>query len=554
MAYLLRNTSQPTGGYTLSSNSLNFGSQRVSTTSNPELLRITNTSSANVDLDRFELQGPPQQDFRARQTGCLAQPLPPGQFCTVEVTFTPQAAGDRQGTLLIYDRKGGNQTVALRGRGETTEQPSSPPPVPSPTPERPTVLSFSPGSLTFREQVAGTESAPAAITVTNSGSVPITITQVSLTGEQAGDFQLDDRCTRLVLSRGDTCTLEVLYVPRNAGNSRAVVVVQGQGRGNDNLSSWRIPLSGTSNAPAPTPSRISVSPNRLDFGSLPLRMVSDAQTVTVSNAGTVALELGNLGITGDRADFRLVDNGCNGNTLSVDERCRVRIQFIPSIEGDRTARLTIPNSSPNGNTVVLLTGEGQVQTAPPQIRFFRASTTSIQSGQSVDLCYGVDRADRVVISNVGQVTPSPNSCVVVQPTQNTTYILTASGPGGDERSQPIRVRVQAAEAPGAPRNLFPGSTGEQDAPNICLDKPLGTSRQRLEWEPGSGGAANRYEVTLQASEDGNWVDRTVQLTEQPFLDVSITDFSMRWRVRARSTSGEWSEPALWRYFICAQPR
>jgi len=84
---------------------------------------VTNTSTATVNFASFTPSGEDAEDFgvplpnssgMCSPTGTLAA----GASCTINVLFTPQAAGTRTATLLIADNATGSpQTVALSGTG-----------------------------------------------------------------------------------------------------------------------------------------------------------------------------------------------------------------------------------------------------------------------------------------------------------------------------------------------------------------------------------------------------------------------------------------------------
>jgi hypothetical protein len=122
-------TGTATGGaatVTVTPSSLTFGSQAISTTSAPLSVMVTNTGTAAVNFAGFTTSGADAEDFSVPQPntsgGCSATgSLAAGASCTINVLFTPQAAGTRTATLLIADNATGSpQTVALSGTGVTS--------------------------------------------------------------------------------------------------------------------------------------------------------------------------------------------------------------------------------------------------------------------------------------------------------------------------------------------------------------------------------------------------------------------------------------------------
>jgi sugar lactone lactonase YvrE len=116
----------PAGTITIAPTSLTFGSQAVSTTSAPLSVMVTNTGTAAVNFTGFTTSGADAEDFSVPQPntsgGCSAAgTLAGGASCTINVLFTPQAAGARTATLLISDNATGSpQALALSGTGVTS--------------------------------------------------------------------------------------------------------------------------------------------------------------------------------------------------------------------------------------------------------------------------------------------------------------------------------------------------------------------------------------------------------------------------------------------------
>jgi ASPM-SPD-2-Hydin domain-containing protein/Kelch motif protein len=100
----------------LSSPSLGFGDQPVGNKSHPQTIKVTNVGTDPVNFSGFGITGKNPGDF-AEITTCGA-PLTGGASCTISVTFTPQAKGCRQASLVMFDNGGGSpQKVSLMGTG-----------------------------------------------------------------------------------------------------------------------------------------------------------------------------------------------------------------------------------------------------------------------------------------------------------------------------------------------------------------------------------------------------------------------------------------------------
>jgi Abnormal spindle-like microcephaly-assoc'd, ASPM-SPD-2-Hydin len=97
--------------------SLDFGAQKVGTTSPPQDVTLTNRGIAPVNINRINITGKNHSYFA--QTNTCGTSVPPGGSCTLSVTFTPQTRGShKSATLNVYDNGGGSpQTVVLSGHG-----------------------------------------------------------------------------------------------------------------------------------------------------------------------------------------------------------------------------------------------------------------------------------------------------------------------------------------------------------------------------------------------------------------------------------------------------
>jgi len=89
---------------------------------------------------------------------------------------------------------------------------------------------------------------------------------------------------------------------------------------------------------------ISVTPERLDFGVIPLG-TSAEKSLTIHNSGSTDLVVGSLQITGNTRNFRLLEGACP--YVSPGGACEVRVVFIGNISGQSSAYLTIISTDPD---------------------------------------------------------------------------------------------------------------------------------------------------------------------------------------------------------------
>jgi hypothetical protein len=88
-------------------------------------------------------------------------------------------------------------------------------------------VTLSASSLTFGNQAVGTVSAPQNVTVTNSGTTPLTFTSINA----SGDFYEADTCTKAPLNPGSNCIIQVEYAPAAAIASVGSITINDSGSG-----------------------------------------------------------------------------------------------------------------------------------------------------------------------------------------------------------------------------------------------------------------------------------------------------------------------------------
>ena len=93
-----------------------------------------------------------------------------------------------------------------------------------------TFVQLVPTSLTFSSQAVGTTSTAQAVIVTNTlPKATITISSVTVTGTNPGDFAETNTCGTIVA--GGTCTISVTFTPAAAGTRTASVSITNNGGG-----------------------------------------------------------------------------------------------------------------------------------------------------------------------------------------------------------------------------------------------------------------------------------------------------------------------------------
>jgi hypothetical protein len=300
---------------TIAPASLTFSNQSVGATSSAQTVVVTNTGANVMAVSAVTTSG----DF-AQTNQCSS--IPASQSCSINVTFTPTAAGSRSGALTINDDAQGNpHTVTLSGTGIAS------------------AASFSPTSLIFASQSVGSTSTPQSIVFTNTGNGQLTVTSI----QANGDFAQTNNCATLAASVG-TCTVVVTFTPTSTGSRMGTIIVTDSAPN----SPQTLSLSGTAGAPANT-----LSVSSLTFAEQTVGTSSSAQAVLLTNTGNANMVVSSVSAVGD---FSQTDN-CPGN-LSPAASCTINVTFTPVTGGSRTGSLIVSDNSLSGSALVTLSGNG----------------------------------------------------------------------------------------------------------------------------------------------------------------------------------------------------
>jgi parallel beta-helix repeat protein len=187
-----------TSSATLSPGVLDFGTIAVGSASNPQAVTFTATQGC-VAKPTVAASG----DFH--ETDNCASVLATGASCSIQVTFSPIAAGARTGTLTATS---GSINLSSNLSGQAGSA----------------VASLAPTNLVFANQPVGTTSAAQILTLTSSGTLPLQIGGINI----AGDFAQANNCPAS-LAPGASCSISVRFIPATTGVRSGTLVVSSNG-------------------------------------------------------------------------------------------------------------------------------------------------------------------------------------------------------------------------------------------------------------------------------------------------------------------------------------
>ncbi len=286
---------------------LNF-SQTVGTVA-PQTVNLTNHGDGPLTIGGIAATG----DFKA-QPNCPPVLLP-GTSCSISVTFTPQGAGLRKGSLMVNDDAnavpGSTQSVQLSGFASLP------------------VATLSASSLSPGTNLGG--SASSNVTVTNTGNGTLTVRGIGISGAASGDYSQSSNCVGTI-QPGGSCAITVNFTPHAYGLRTATLTLYDDAPGG----SQSIALRGTGTSARPL-----LSTGYLNFGGDRVGNPTVPQSVVLFNAGNGSLTISNISLSG--SDFSM-STDC-GPTLAGGASCHINVSFVPRVAGARSGLVTILDSA-----------------------------------------------------------------------------------------------------------------------------------------------------------------------------------------------------------------
>jgi len=308
----------------LSTTSLLFGNQLVRTRSANQTVTLSNVGTTPISISSIAWS------TNFSDSNNCGTTLNAGRSCRINVNFLPTTTGVLTGTLTITDSDVTSpQIVALTGTGISP------------------AASVTPTALTFSSTLNVTTAAQ-TVTVSNSGTAPVTINSIGGLGSQ---FAQTNTCGAFpaVVAVGGNCTIGVTFTPTSAGTKNATMTVGFAAP----VASQSVTLSGAVIVPTFT-----LAPGTLAFGNVTRNTKSAPQAITVTNTSSVALTFTSIRTAGANANQYTQNNNC-GTSLAAGAFCTVNVTFAPTSRGLKNATLQVNVATPATSASITLTGTGQ---------------------------------------------------------------------------------------------------------------------------------------------------------------------------------------------------
>jgi hypothetical protein len=248
--------------------------------------------------------------------------------CEISVSFAPAAAGDRKATLRLTLRDGREFAVPLVGKG--SEQPAPP---------KGARFAAGPDPVSFGDRLLLSTGAEPAVTVTNVGGSPLTVSKITLLSTLApNDYAVaSDTCTGAPVPAGGTCKVTIRFSPTAPGNRTAVLRFEDNAPGGD---AHLVGLSGAGSTPTVLVSPAVTQPGRVIIvtgqGYAPNRAVTI--TLTGSVERTTVLTDGAGGFT---KSLLILPRSYIGNRPVV-----ATVDSFPTIKAEKPVLIVTPSVGP----------------------------------------------------------------------------------------------------------------------------------------------------------------------------------------------------------------
>lgn len=292
---------QPT--VTVSATSVNFPTpQLVGGPVSTQTITLANNSASALTITLTA----PASNFTA--SGCTPT-VAARTSCTITVTFNPTAPGSCSGALTVSYTTGasgpspvisGSVQISLMGTGVAP------------------AVTFTPTTLQpFPIVTVGNTSAPQTVLVANAGAAQLTVSSITMTGADPGDFITQP--SNMSLPGGASENIQVSFKPAAAGTRTANLVIVHNAPTPTTPNPMTMVLSGTGQAAAPA---VTASPTSLAF------LAAGTLNVTLTSSGNAPLSITSITIFGATTVFSL-PNPHGAVTLAPNTQYTITVKCTP---------------------------------------------------------------------------------------------------------------------------------------------------------------------------------------------------------------------------------
>ncbi|MGB9309864.1 MAG: choice-of-anchor D domain-containing protein, partial [Candidatus Acidiferrales bacterium] len=381
---------------TISPASVTYGNVAVGGSA-PQTITLTNPGNATLMVTQATVTG---TGF-SMSGATMPMNINAGGSSSFTATFAPTSAGAATGSISVVSNAAGSPAaIALSGTGTQGQ------------------LGASPASVNFGSIAVGSNGSQ-TITLTNSGTASITISQATASGT---GFSISGITTPQTLGAGLTTTLSAKFAPTSAGSASGSVSIVSNAPG----SPLTIALSGTATQP-----QLTATPSSAAFGSV-VTGTSNSQTINLTNGGSATVTISAVTVAGTGFSTTGITAPLN---IGAGGSATFNAVFAPTTAGAVTGSVTLTSNAPNSPLAIALSGTGLAAT-----RLLGLSTSSLSFG---NVNVGSNSSLSAVLTNNG------NANVTISSVGVTGAGFSASGVTASEVLTPNQsVTVTVTFAPG----------------------------------------------------------------------------------------------------------
>jgi len=462
-------STSPVGQLQASTASVSFGSVETGSSSTKQVV-LTNTGTAAVKISSISVTG------TGFSVNGITTPvtLNPSANATLNLVFLPTSSGSSTGSVTVTSNANGSPlTIPLSGTGVQSG------------------LSISPASFAFGSVVDG-QSKSQTITLTNTGTASLTVSQLAVSG--AG-YSVSGLATPKTLAAGSSATFSAVFAPTTAGSLAGSVTISS----NAPNSPATVSLSGTGVAASVT---LSANPTSLSFGSVNAGN-SSAKSVTLTNNGNSSLTISQVLVNA-------TDMSTSGFslpvTLGAGQSQTMNVVFGPTTAENVSGNITV-TSAQGATSVISISGTG------------------VQAGLSLTPSN----------ANLGSVAVGASSSQTIQISNTGNGVLTitqvsASGPGFSATGLSVPLSLNPGQSSTFNAQFQPASTGSATGTVTILSNAPGSPAVLA--LSGSGVAATQTlsfstsSVSFGSVDDGTSKTQSETITNTGNSDVQISQIAV----------------------------
>jgi len=313
---------------------VNFSYGVVGVTSAATTITMTNPSGSAVTI-AFSEVGPNAADFVVTSNTCTGS-LGAGGNCSLKVAFDAGALGSRAAALR-FTVASVAQDVLVAGVGSSASQ----------------LLTLQ-STVDFGSTTVTVTSPQHAVSIQNTGAVPVNITSYAVAGADPGDFSVASNTCGAILAPDVICDVNLVFTPTAGGERTATLQVTDSATG----SPQSVGLSGVGQTDSVS---LTLPASAVDLGST---VTGSPVTVNIPvvNSGTAAVTITKAAISGTNAtDFAVTYNPCT--SMNAFTTCNIQVTFNPTAAGVRTATFSLTDNATGSPQSVTLVGVGQTSIA-----------------------------------------------------------------------------------------------------------------------------------------------------------------------------------------------